>query len=176
MEFKKKSILRTKQSRSKRKKHKVIPNSLTSEEKRKNTILENRIEFILSNEINFSFNEKEKLRKCLTEIMKENEGLRKENQFKTNEMERLREKSTNQESKVHKLEKRLQTIKAKGVSPEEGVVKTTRFNKNSKELHSSIDPLDLVFQTKIPESIDFRINCLKAEYVSCSLFHVRCCE
>ena len=145
-------------------------NYLLSKELEKNkekndqiNLLEKRIEFILENEINFHNTGKDKLRKCLTELMKENEKLKDKIKFSTKEEKILNDKIFKLNTRIFKLTNQ---VKKKEKYNEEDLNKIVTFDKINGFGENSNNPLNLLKNNKIPKNLNFRINSLKQEYLS----------
>lgn len=134
--------------------------------------LEKRIELILEGDIT-SYMSQDKLRKSLTEMMKENENLKRELLLKNKEIENQNEKIQKLQTKVVRLTKKIDSLKARRIAKSDNVANVDAEEKDvdflkkaAPETTKKDDPLNLLLQNLIPLSLEFRANCLKIEYSS----------
>lgn len=120
--------------------------------------LEQRIEFLLESDINLITMSQDKLRHCLTDLMKENENQKRDIENKNKEISRLKEKLKKMSFKLVRLTKK---IYGKTANQEEN--NDDNFN-NRKQLDNFSSKF--IFSNIIPKNLDFRINSLKVEYSS----------
>lgn len=104
----------------------------------------------------------EKLRKNLTDLMKENENNKRENEAKNREIGRLNEKINNLNYRLARMSLKFENMKNEK-SHAEGTTLIGTLNRedNDQNENSIINSI-----TSIPKSLDFRINSLKIEYAS----------
>ena len=101
-------------------------------------------------------NNNDKVRKSLTDLLKENINLKRELGKKQKEIDRLNEKNNNLNKALERVNKKISTLKNK----EEG--------NNEKELKiaDKRDALNFLLKNTIPTTLDYRITSLKNEYSS----------
>jgi len=120
-----------------------------------------RIEFILESDLSSALNNQDKVRKSLTEMMKENSHLKKDLQLKGKEIERLNEKINKANIKIERLSRKLNSLKKKEKNEGE-----ENPNKNFIGETANKDSLNFLVDNSIPLKLDYRINSLKTEYSS----------
>ena len=108
-----------------------------------------------------ALNNQDKVRKSLTEMMKENSHLKKDLQLKTKEIERLNEKLNKSNIKIERMTRKLNSLKKK--EKNEG---DENPNKNYNAETMNKDSLNFLVENSIPLTLDYRINSLKTEYSS----------
>lgn len=125
-------------------------------------VLEKRIELILECDIAL---DKDGLRKALTELVKENEGLKRESFLKNKEIKKLKDDVVKAGSKINRLNKKIDNLSKskKGLgAPEKGL------DDNDKSLFTVItsqdDPLNLLKSNVVPTTLDFRTNSLRIHF------------
>lgn len=67
---------------------------------------------MLENEVNFDQTSKDRMRNCMTELLKENENMKREKKFSTQELKRQQEKNAKLNSNLQRMTKTLKTIKS----------------------------------------------------------------
>lgn len=132
------------------------------ENNKKIAALEKRIEFLLESDLNLISMGPEKLRKNLTDLMKENENNKRENEAKNREIGRLNEKINNLNYRLARMSLKFENMKNEK-SHTEGATFIGTLNRedNDQNENSIINSI-----TSIPKSLDFRVNSLKIEYAS----------
>ena len=79
--------------------------------------LEKRVEFILDNDLGQGFNYNDKLRNSLNELLRENEGLKREITHKMSEIERLQGSTGKLNEYILRLTKKIDNLKRKPHQP-----------------------------------------------------------
>ena len=97
----------------------------------------------------------DKLRRCFTDLMKENENNKRDIELKTKENTQLKEKITGLNYRLGRMNIKLETMKNEKLKEDfdQKIYKNEESNSN-----------DLLTTTKIPPNLDFRVNSLKIEY------------
>ncbi len=139
---------------------------LIAEFQKKYDAVSKRMEFILESDLGNALNNQDKVRKSLTEMMKENSHLKKEVQMKTKEMERMNEKLNKANTKIERLSRKMNSLKKKEKSEGE-----ENLNKNFLAEMSGKDTLNFLVDNSIPINLDYRINSLTTEYSSIISFY-----
>lgn len=104
----------------------------------------------------------EKLRKNLTDLMKENENNKRENEAKNREIGRLNEKITNLNYRLARMSLKFENMKnEKSHADGTAFIGTLNKDDNDNNENSIINSI-----SSIPKSLDFRVNSLKIEYAS----------
>lgn len=119
----------------------------------------------MESDLSSALNNQDKVRKSLTEMMKENSHVKKELQIKKKEIERLNEKLKKAFIKIERLTRKVNSLKKK--EKDEG---EENPNKNFVSDNPNRDTLNFLVDNSIPLNLDYRINSLKPEYSSYSHF------
>ena len=125
-------------------------------------MLEKRIELILDCEIS---QDKDGIRKALTELVKENEGLKRESFLKSKEVRKLKEDATKLNTKSNRLGKKVDALMKtkKGLSaPGAKQEEQDKYNVNDNPFKD--DPLNLLKSYTVPATLDFRMNSLRLHF------------
>ena len=134
-------------------------------------MLEKRIELILECDISM---DKDNLRKALTELVKENEGLKRENFLKIKELRKNKDDLSKLNAKMNRQNKKIDamTKSKKGLSaPEMHTEEQDKYN--FEDMPSKDDPLNLLKAYQIPVSLDFRTNSLRLHFAGIQFGFVR---
>lgn len=123
--------------------------------------LEKRIELILEAEVSM---DKDKLRRAITELVKENEDLKRKDFAKDKEIKKSKDELSKMKTKfirqTKKLENMMKTRKGHGA--------TSTTEELEKNLFAEKGPQDqtlsLLHNTSIPPTLDFRTSSLKFHY------------
>jgi len=155
-----------------------------NEEKLKNTYqahliekLEKRLEILLESSDKLIPVE-DKLRTALSEIMKENEKLKKEYQIKIREIGQLNEEKKSMKLTITRLNKKIQSLKAKN-NPRGDTDEATKNDKKKMEL----DRLrwrekgeNMLKDKVLPDTLEFKNSFLNKDYLSRILLTCSCFE
>lgn len=125
-------------------------------------MLEKRIELILECDISI---DKDGLRKALTELVKENEGLKRETLLKTREIKKMRDDASKMSAKIGRLTKKIDSVtkNKKELAAPDVIVEdhnATPFEDQSLK----DDPLNLLKAYAVPKTLDFRSNSLRLHF------------
>lgn len=134
-------------------------------------MLEKRIELILECDISM---DKDNLRKALTELVKENEGLKRESFLKTKEIRKNKDDLTKINSKMNRQNKKIDALmkNKKGLSaPENHIEEHDKYN--FEDLPMKDDPLNLLKAYTIPMTLDFRTNSLRLHFAGTLLSYLK---
>lgn len=122
--------------------------------------LEKRIEFLLESDLNLITMSQDKLRRCLTDLMKENENNKRDLELKNKERARLHEKINSLNFRLSRMSMKFENIKNEKTNTE---YLSTEYQEKEK---NKTDPLNSFSIISIPKNLDFRISSLKTEYSS----------
>lgn len=138
-----------------------IYNHLNLDYEKKFKMVSKRIEFILEADLGTGLNNNDKVRKSLTDLLKENINLKRELGKKQKEIDRLNEKNNNLNKALERVNKKISTLKNK----EEG------NNENELKIADKRDALNFLLKNTIPLTLEYRITSLKNDYSSNFNFH-----
>ena len=124
------------------------------ENNRKIESLEKRIEFLLESDLNLITMSQDKLRRCFTDLMKENENNKRDVETKNKEILRMKEQ-------INTLNYRLGRMNIKFENMKNEKSHESNFRAYKTESGNTNDILSI---TNIPKNLDFRVNSLKVEY------------
>ncbi|KAL4461468.1 hypothetical protein ABPG74_016092 [Tetrahymena malaccensis] len=132
--------------------------------------LEQRLDFILSSDY---LNEQQipksqNIRKVVTELVKENENLKRDNMKKDEELKRLTDTKLKLNQKLNLLSQKIEFLKSRVSIKEIDEIFLENNNlKVSKNINSNFKENGSILQNdELPEKLDFRVNQLRNEYKS----------
>lgn len=104
------------------------------------------------------------MRKALTELVKENEGLKRESFLKTKEIKKHKDDLAKLNSKMNRQNKKIDSLmkSKKGLSAPETHNDEEKFT--LEELPMKDDPLNLLKSYTVPMTLDFRTNSLRLHF------------
>jgi hypothetical protein len=123
--------------------------------------LEKRIELILEAEVSL---DKDKLRRAITELVKENEDLKRKDFAKNKELKKSKDELSKMKTKIIRQTKKLENM----MKTRKGHGATSTTEELEKNLFAEIglpeQTLSLLHNTSIPPTLDFRTSSLKFHY------------
>ncbi|EAR98674.2 hypothetical protein TTHERM_00581780 (macronuclear) [Tetrahymena thermophila SB210] len=132
--------------------------------------LEQRLDFILSSDY---LNEQQipksqNIRKVVTELVKENENLKRDNMKKDEELKRLTDIKLKLNQKLNLLSQKIEFLKSRVSIKEIDEIFLENSNlKISKNINNNYKENGSILQNdELPEKLDFRVNQLRNEYKS----------
>ena len=132
-------------------------------------MLEKRIELILECEITV---DKDKLRKAITELVKENEGLKRTLYLNNKEIKRQKDELGKMVAKIIRQNKKIESLikLKKGPTASSAPNQADEFEKIGFKEDGKQDDFNLLMQENLPYTLDFRTNSLRFQYAGCLLY------
>lgn len=124
-------------------------------------MLEKRIELILDTDITV---DKDKLRKALTELVKENESLKRETITKNKEIKKLKDDVGKVQTKIARQGRKIETLLRNKKGAGSTILKEGEKDPFSEDKIFKDDDLNLLQQNTIPLTLDFRTSSLKIQF------------
>ena len=110
--------------------------------------------------------DKDKLRKSLTELVKENEGLKRDSIVKAKEIKKTRDEITKLQSKIVRQNRKIEALLKSKKGPTSNLLQSKDNDKDgtAQDKIFKDDDLNLLQQNVMPLSLDFRISSLKMNF------------
>ena len=125
-------------------------------------MLEKRIELILECDISV---DKDKLRKAITELVKENEGLKRTGFLKGKEIQRQRDELTKVNSRMSRQSKKIEALLKHKKGPASSIGTGEEYDKTVYQDEGKLEEaFNLLQQENLPYTLDFRTNSLRLQY------------
>jgi len=126
-------------------------------------MLGKRIELILETDITV---DRDKLRKALTELVKENEGLKRDSLTKNKEIKKLKDDISKAQTKMVRQNRKIENL-SKNKKGTSSVVLQGKDGDKEMMIEDKLfkdDDLNLLQQNAIPLTLDFRTSSLKLHF------------
>jgi len=126
-------------------------------------MLEKRIELILETDITV---DRDKLRKALTELVKENESLKRDSLTKNKEIKKLKDDISKAQTKMVRQNRKIENL-SKNKKGQSSVVLQGKDGEKEAIMEDKLfkdDDLNLLQQNTIPLTLDFRTSSLKLHF------------
>lgn len=102
----------------------------------------------------------DKLRRCFTDLMKENENNKRDIELKNKEILRMKEQMNTLNYRLGRMNIKFESMK------QEKSTHDSNFRGFKLDNSNSNDSSNFLSITNIPKNLDFRVNSLKVEYAS----------